>query len=105
MNLSQIANEFKAHFEAVETEAQKYLAEHIPGVLDVADKIENDPLVQAAISLVVPAGTKTMLVGLLKSVEAEVAKVEADATAAAEARAAAAAQAPADPAMGEQPAA
>lgn len=71
MQLSQIAAEFKAHFEAVETEAQRYLAEHIPGVLQVADKLDNDPLVQAAVETILPDDVKTMVTNLIKSLESK----------------------------------
>lgn len=71
INLTQIGAEFKAHFEAVESEAQKYLAEHIPGVLEVADKIDNDDLVQAALSTFLPPDVKTMVANLIKSLESK----------------------------------
>lgn len=86
-------NDLKAHFE----QGAQLLESHLPGLEEFAGKVANDPLVQTAIDLAVPDTTRVMLAGFLKSVEAEVAKVEADARAAAEADAAAAAAAPAEP--------
>lgn len=93
MGIGEMLSDLKAHLE----HGEQLLASHVPALVEWATKAESDPLVQAAVSLVVPEGTKAMLAGLLKSVEAEVQKVEADATAAAAAAASAAAQAPAEP--------
>jgi hypothetical protein len=91
MDISQMLADVKTHLE----HGVELAASHIPALVEWAAKVESDPLVQAAISLVVPDGTKTMLAGLLKSVEAEVQKVEADAIAAEQAKAAT--LAPAEP--------
>lgn len=73
-------------------------ASHVPALVEWATKVQSDDLVQAAIGLVVPPATRTMLVGLLKSVETEVARVAEEAKAAAAAQAAADAAAAASPA-------
>jgi hypothetical protein len=86
MGMSQMLSDLKEHLE----HGGQLLASHIPALVEWATKAEADPLVQAAIDLAVPASTRTMLAGLLKSVEAEVKQVEAEAVAAA-------AQTPADP--------
>jgi hypothetical protein len=93
VGISEMLSDVKAHFE----QGAELAASHIPALVAWAEKADADPLVQAAIGLVVPESTKTMLAGLLKSVEAEVAAVEAKAAAEATAEAQAAA-APADPA-------
>lgn len=96
MGLTEMLTDVKSHLE----HGEQLLASHVPALVEWATKAESDPLVQAAIGLVVPGATKTMLAGLLKGVEAEVQRVEAEATAAAEAKAAAdaaAAAAPAEP--------
>jgi len=91
--------DLKSHLE----HGEQLAASHIPALVEWAAKAEADPLVQAAISLVVSPATKVMLAGFLKNAEAEFQRVEADATAAAEAKAAAdqqaalAAQVPAEP--------
>lgn len=94
MAIGEMLTDLKAHLE----HGEQLLASHIPALVEWATKAESDPLVQAAISLVVPDATKTMLAGLLKGVEAEVQRVEAEATSAAEAKAAADAAAAAAPA-------
>lgn len=81
MGVSQMLADVKAHFEA----GEQLLASHIPGLVEWATKAEADPLVQAAVDAVLPASTRTMLAGLIKSVEAEAKQIEADATAAAQA--------------------
>jgi hypothetical protein len=85
MDLSVMVNDLKAHFQ----QGVSLLESHLPGLEELAGKVASDPLVQVAIDLAVPASTRTMLAAFLKSVEAEVAQVEADTKAAAEARAAA----------------
>jgi len=100
VGISEMLTDVKNHLE----HGAELVASHLPALADWAAKAEADPLVQAALSLVVPDGTRVMLAGLLKDVEAEVTKVadEAKAKAAADAAAAAAppaeAAAPADPA-------
>jgi hypothetical protein len=94
MGMSQMLSDLKGHLE----QGEQLLASHIPALVEWATKAEADPLVQAAIDLAVPASTRAMLASLLKSVEAEVKQVEAEATAAAQAP-------PADPAQPETPAA
>ena len=81
MGMSQMLTDLKDHL----AQGEQLLASHIPGLVEWAQKAEADPLVQAAIDLAVPASTRAMLAALLKSVEAEVKQVEADAAAAAQA--------------------
>lgn len=94
MGMSQMLSDLKQHLE----QGGQLLASHIPGLIEWAEKAEADPLVQAAIDLAVPAPTRAMLATMLKSVEAEVQRVEADAAAAAQPPAAPEApEAPAEP--------
>lgn len=86
MGMSQMLSDLKEHL----AHGAELLASHVPALIEWAEKAEADPLVQAAIDLAVPASTRVMLAGFLKTFEAEVKQVEADA--------AAAAQQPADPA-------
>ena len=93
MGMSQMLTDLKEHL----AHGEQLLASHIPGLVEWAQKAEADPLVQAAIDLAVPAPTRAMLAGFLKSFEAEAQRIEAEATAAAQAPLAEAA--PADPAQ------
>jgi hypothetical protein len=80
MGISQMLTDVKEHL----AQGEQLLASHIPGLVEWAERAEADPLVQAALDLAVPASTRAMLASLLKSVEAEVKQVEADAAAAAQ---------------------
>jgi hypothetical protein len=93
---TEIATDIKSFFER----GAQLLESHVPSLVEDAQKAESDPLVQAALSLVVPPATRTMLATLLKSVEADVQRIESESTANAAAAAAAAANpepAPAEP--------
>lgn len=89
MDVVAMLTDVKAHLE----HGEALLASHIPGLVDLAEKVSADPLVQTAINLAVPAASRPALAGILKSFETEIAHVEADAKAAA----LAAAAAPAEP--------
>lgn len=78
--MSAMLSDLKSHLE----HGGQLLASHVPGLIEWAEKAEADPLVQAAIDLAVPAPTRVMLAGLLKGVEAEVARVAAEAAATAQ---------------------
>jgi hypothetical protein len=91
VGITEMLGELKTHLE----HGAELAASHIEPIVEWAAKAEGDPLVQAALGLVVPEGTRAMLASLLKSVEEDVQKVAADAQAKAEAAAAAP---PADPA-------
>jgi DNA polymerase IIIc chi subunit len=93
MGVSQMLSDLKAHLE----HGAELVASHVPVLVEWAQKAESDPLVQAAIDLAVPASTRAMLATLLKTVEAEVRQVEAEAAAAAQ-------QPPAEPAAETPPA-
>jgi hypothetical protein len=94
VDIPAMVNDLKAHLQ----HGEQLLASHVPALVEWAAKAEADPLVQAAISLTVPDATRTMLAALLKSVEADVAQVEASARAEAEAAQQAAAAAAVGPA-------
>ncbi len=79
MGISQMLNDVKAHLE----QGAELVASHLPALVQWAERAEADPLVQAAIDLAVPAETRVMLAGLLKSVEADVQQLQAAAAAAA----------------------
>ena len=90
--MKEMLQDVKAHL----AQGEQLLASHIPGLVEWAERAEADPLVQAAIDLAVPASTRAMLAGFLKTFEADLQQVEAAAAAAAQAPPAD--PAPADPA-------
>jgi hypothetical protein len=73
MGISQMLSDVKAHLE----QGAELVATHLPALVQWAERAEADPLVAAAIDLAVPPETRTMLAGLLKSVEADVQRLEA----------------------------
>ncbi len=94
MDLVAMLNDVKAHLE----HGEQLLASHIPGLVDLAQKVAADPLVQTAINLAVPEASRPALAGILKSFETEIQHVEADAK-----QAALAAAAPAEPSPAPEP--
>lgn len=68
-DLSQWAADLKAHFESVEATAKAFLEQHVPGVLAVADKLDADPLMQAALSTVLPPEARAMVAQWIADLE------------------------------------
>jgi hypothetical protein len=68
-SLTQWAADFKAHFESVEQTAKAFLEQHVPGMAEVAAKIDADPLVQAALSTVLPPEAKAMVAQWIADLE------------------------------------
>lgn len=79
MDLTAMLSDIKEHFK----HGEELLASHVPALVELAARIEADPLVQTAINLVVPDASRQALAGILKSFEVEIQHVEADAKAAA----------------------
>jgi hypothetical protein len=95
---TEIVSELKAHLE----QAGQLAVSHAEPLLALAGRIESDPLVQAAVSIVVPDSSRGVLASFLRAYEQDTAQITQAAAAAAEAAAAAAAAEPA--AEPEQPA-
>lgn len=66
MDLSQTAADLKAHFESVVSTGEQFLAEHIPGLAGLAEKLAGDPLVQVVIDDTVPAPLRPIAAAFLK---------------------------------------
>lgn len=81
MDLTEMLTDVKNHFE----HGAELLASHVPALVDLAARIQADPLVQTAINLAVPEASRPALAGILKSFETEIAHVAADAKEAAQA--------------------
>ena len=67
MGFSEIVNDVKTHLE----QGAELAASHVAPLLDLAGKIESDPLVQAAANIVVPASSRGMLADFLRAYEAD----------------------------------
>jgi hypothetical protein len=50
MNLTQIADDLKAHFESAETTAKTFLGQHLPQLSSLAEHAAANPLVDAAMN-------------------------------------------------------
>jgi F0F1-type ATP synthase delta subunit len=102
--LSEDLAGIREHLESFAKSAELQLAERIPAIAAVAGKIESDPLVQAAISTVLPASYKAMVVDVIQKLEGLAAEEETKKQQAAQqAVADAQAAATAPPAEGETP--
>lgn len=91
MNLSEIVNDFKAHFETAKTDAEKYLSAHLPALEGLVQHAASNPLIDAALAAV------HLSPEMLSALAAVIAKADAD-LAALQPPPAAAADVPADPA-------
>lgn len=101
MNLDQIVNDLKAHFQTAEETARRFLEEHLPAVENLAQKAATNPALNAILAAEhlqeVPEFLATVADWITK---ADAALANAKAAGAAEATAAAQAQAQA---AAEQP--
>lgn len=79
MDISAMLSDIKQHIELQVQHGEQLLASHVPALVELAGKIEQDPLVQTAINLVVPEASRQALAGILKTFEVEIQHVEADA--------------------------
>jgi hypothetical protein len=71
MTLTEIAEDIKTHIEEADAWAHQVLAEHVPAIAEAAEKAENDPLVQAALSVVLPASVRLMLADMVARLASE----------------------------------
>jgi hypothetical protein len=92
MGFTEIAGELKTHLE----QAGQMAVSHVAPLLDLAAKVETDPLVQAAVSIVVPETSRGVLAAFLRAYETDTRQI-------AESAAAAAAAPPAEPAAEPAP--
>jgi len=70
MGVVQMLNDLKAHFE----QGKELLESHLPGLVDLAARLEDDPFVQTAINTALSPGGKaivTELIGKLEALEAD----------------------------------
>jgi hypothetical protein len=100
MDLSTMIGDLKAHFQNAETEAEKFLGEHLPALASLADKAAANPAVDAIMAAEhLSPDWFTSIADVINKADAALG-VAVDARAAAEASAAAATQAagvPAEP--------
>jgi len=95
MSLTDVVAAFKTHLENGEAELRTVLDEHVPGLVALAEKVENDPLIQAAEAAALPPGAKQLVADFITKL-AETFPQQADTPVAPEA--------PAEPVQPEQPA-
>ena len=95
MDLPTVISDLKAHFESAKADAEKFAAEYLPGLADLADKASSNPLAVAALN-VVHVSPKILqgLADSLMEMDADLGQQQ-EATAAAQAQLAAATAPPA----------
>jgi hypothetical protein len=87
INVGQVASELKDWFTRTEADAHSFLELHAPGLAEVAQKLDGDPLVQAALTATLPDDARAALAEIVTKFAAAYPQP--------------APAAPADPAMGE----
>lgn len=71
MQLSQIADDIRAHFQTVEADAKRFLEEHVPGIAAAAQKLESSPVVQALEGTFLPPEVEAEIASLIKVMAAK----------------------------------
>lgn len=65
MSLATIANDLKARIEGIDGEVHTFLSDHLPHLVDLADTVEQSPLVQAAMAAVLPPSVEAEIATLI----------------------------------------
>lgn len=65
MSLATIANDLKARIEGIDGEVHTFLTDHLPHLVDLADTVEQSPLVQAAMAAVLPPTVEAEIATLI----------------------------------------
>ncbi len=61
MSLTDVVAAFRTDLEAGEAKIRTVLDQHVPGLVALAEKVENDPLIQAAEAAALPPGAKQLV--------------------------------------------
>lgn len=61
MSLTDVVAAFKTDLEDGETKIRTVLDEHVPALVALAEKVSNDPLIQAAEAAALPPGAKQLV--------------------------------------------
>ena len=61
VSLETIANDIKTAVETAEVNVRTVLDQHMPGLIELAQKVANDPLIQAAEAAALPPGAKQLV--------------------------------------------
>ena len=66
MGVVSMLNDLKAHFE----QGRELLESHLPGLVDLAERLESDEFVQKAINTALTPGGKAIVTDLIQRLEA-----------------------------------
>lgn len=61
VSLKAIVDDVKTAAESAEVNIRTVLDQHMPGLIALAERVENDPLIQAAEAAALPAGAKQIV--------------------------------------------
>jgi hypothetical protein len=61
VSLATIAQDIKTAVESAEVNVRTVLDQHMPGLVALAERVENDPLIQAAEAAALPPGAKLIV--------------------------------------------
>lgn len=71
VSLLALANDMKTALEDGETRVRTVLDQHMPAILELAERVESDPLIQAAEAAALPAGAKVIVAEFIAKLAAE----------------------------------
>lgn len=71
MSLKVIAADIKTAVETAEVNVRTVLDQHMPGLLALAERVESDPLIQAAEAAALPPGAKVIVAEFIAKLAAE----------------------------------
>lgn len=72
ISLKEVSAQLKDFFERTEQDAKSFLEMHAPGLADAAEKLDSDPLVQAALGAVLPDEVRTALAEVINKAAAAI---------------------------------
>ena len=61
MSLNDVVAAFRTDLEDGEAKIRTVLDQHMPGLVELAEKVSNDPLIQAAEAAALPPGAKQIV--------------------------------------------
>ncbi|HTX49205.1 MAG TPA: hypothetical protein VME40_07430 [Caulobacteraceae bacterium] len=78
VSLTDVVTAFKTDLEDGEAKIRTVLDQHMPGLVALAEKVENDPLIQAAEAAALPPGARLIVADFISKIAAEFPQPAAD---------------------------
>lgn len=79
MTLAQIATDMQTALYDSELKIRAVLDQHMPALTEIAQRVENDPLIQAAEAAALPPGARALVADFIRRLGAEFPAVQATA--------------------------